>query len=374
MNKIWVILILAIVLRIFLSFSTYHPDIEALSNGGQIVAKGNILNLYDFSSDSLILNYPPLIYWFFGFFNLFFNGNLGLLKLPYLIFDILLGFLLYKMAEPKRALLIFAVWMFNPINLYSTYMMGQFDIIPTFFSVLSIYLAVKNKLAWAAFVLGVGIAFKLYPIFLVIPLILLGKNLGTRFKLAIFALLPYIVSVLPYLPSSSFRSLALLANQSSKSLYASIPVSGGESILLFPMLLIFFYLLFLNKSLDKINLWKIYLIPLLLFFIFTHYHPQWLIWVTPFLILELITNGFKNWTAQFLIFGSWFGSLFFFDPSLTTGLFAPLIPSLRSAPDIWTLLNLSVDYNFSRSVLQTIFVGASLYLIYDNIFSKDARS
>lgn len=370
MKKLWIILIAGILLRIFLSFATFHPDIAALSGSGQFITDGHLLSLYDYSSDALILNYPPLIYWFFGLFNFLFGGNISLLKLTYLFFDIFLGFLLIKLVDPKKAFLAFSLWMFNPVNLYASYMMGQFDIIPTFFTVLSFYFIVKKKLDWAALALGGGIAFKIYPIFLIIPLIILGKSFWTKARLAILAFLPYFISILPYLSSGSFRSNALFANQSSKSLYAVLPVSGGESIILFPVLLIFFYLLIWQKK-GETSLWKIYLIPLLLFFIFTHYHPQWLIWIIPFLILDLIFERFKNLLPVLLIFGSWIGSLWFFDSSLTIGIFAPLFPILKQMPDIWTLLNLNMDYNFSRSILQTVFASSAAYLIYQYFSKKE---
>ncbi|MEK7616934.1 MAG: hypothetical protein AAB414_02680 [Patescibacteria group bacterium] len=367
MKRFWVILIVGIGLRLFLSLSTLHPDLGALSLGGKFVSDGHILNLYEFSTDALVLNYPPLIYWFFGLLNLLFGNSLYLMKLSYLIFDLTLGLILTKLVNSQNKILTFSLWMFNPISLYATYMMGQFDIIPTFFSVLSIYLALKNKLTWAALVLGVGIAFKLYPVFLIIPLILLGKGLWTKAKLVVYTLLPYIASVLPYISSSNFRSNALFANQSSKSLYASIPVSGGESILLFPTFIVLFYFLILRQRVDKVSLWKLYLAPLLLFFIFTHFHPQWLIWVTPFLILDLVFDRLKNVLPILIIFISWILSLFFFDASLTTKMFAPLFPFLKLTPDIWTLLKFSVDYNFARSLLQSIFAGAAIYIIYKRL-------
>lgn len=363
MKNLWTVLILGVLLRIFLSFATFHPDIQALSDSGQFVASGHILNLYNYASSALDLNYPPLIYWFFGLFNLFFNGNIPLLKLSYLFFDLSLGFLLYKIVDPKKSVLVFTLWIFNPINLYATYMIGQFDIIPTFFTVASLYFALKKKLSWAALAMGAGIAFKLYPIFLIIPLVILAKNNLTKMKLVVIALLPYFVSILPYLSSASFRSHALFASQSSKSLYAAIPVSGGESIILFPASIIVLYLLIWQKR-DVASLWKIYVIPLLLFFIFTHYHPQWLIWITPFLIMDLVSQGTKNLLPILLILSSWFGTLFFFDSSLTVGLFAPLFPILKDTADIWTQLGINVDYNFSRSFLQTAFAGSVFYLIY----------
>lgn len=371
MKKLWIVLIAGIILRVFLSFATFHPDIAALAVGGQFITNGHFLDLYDYSSNTLVLNYPPLIYWFFGLFNFLFNGNVSLLKLSYLFFDIVLGFLLMKLVDPKKAILAFSLWMFNPINLYSSYMMGQFDIIPTFFTFLSFYFIVKKKLDWAALALGGGIAFKIYPIFLIIPLIILGKSFGTKAKLVILAFLPYFISILPYFSSSSFRSNALFASQSSKSLYATLPVSGGESILLFPASLLLFYLLIWNRKINELSYWKVYLIPLLLFFIFTHFHPQWLIWMTPFLILGLVFESFKNVLPVLLIFGSWIGSLWFFDSSLTVGIFAPLFPILKDTPDLWTLLDLNMDYNFSRSILQTVFASAAAYLIYQYFSKKE---
>ncbi len=377
MKRIWTILTIGILIRIFLASTTFHPDIRAFDLGGRLIASGNILNLYDYQATLSVDDpmrkltefiYPPAIYWFHGVFHFLLGSILGvslLVKLPYLLFDLLIGFLLLRwFASKKQALLAFTLWMFNPISLYATYMMGQFDIIPTFFIVLSIYLIAKNKLYLAALALGGGIAFKLYPIFLVVPLLILGKTYFEKFKLVILTILPYILSIAPYIGSVGFRSKAFIAGQADKSLYVSIPVSGGEAILLFPTFLILFYFFIWSKKIENLSFWKIYLIPLLLFFIFTHYHPQWLIWVTPFLIISLVSEGFKNILPITLILISWFGSLFFFDPSLTLGMFAPLFPFLRDLPSIWVLLYLNPDYNLSRSLIQTVFAASALYLIY----------
>lgn len=384
MKNLGVILIVGVILRIILSLTTFHSDMEVFELAGKLVASGNILNLYDFSSSSAVFNYPPAIYLFHGVFNFLFNNVLGLfhldqfnlnlllLKLPYLIFDLLIGLILIKLFDSiRQATLAFVLWMFNPISLYATYMMGQFDIIPTFFIILSIYLVIKNKLDYSALALGFGIAFKLFPVFLIIPLLTFSKNYRERLKLLILALAPYLLSTAPYLPSQAFRTTALFANQSSKSLYAGIAVSGGEAIILFPAFLLFFYL-FIWSCKIKFDIWKLYLIPLLLFFIFTHYHPQWLIWVTPFLILDLVMSGFKNVVSHALILLSWFGSLFFFDPSLTVGIFSPIIPTLRDAPSIWSVFKMNIDYNLFRSLLQAVFASASFFLIYQ-LFPKKSH-
>lgn len=375
MKKLWVFIIAGIMLRIFLSVSTYHSDMQVFDLGGSLIASGHILDLYDFSSSAAVFNYPPAIYLYHGFLKFLFGGISSplLLKLPYFIFDLVIGILLFKLSE--RKVLAFTLWMFNPVSLYATYMMGQFDIIPTAFIVLAIYFAVKEKLEWAALALGFGIAFKIFPIFLVVPLIIFGKNYLDKLKLLSLTMLPYFISILPYLASQSFRTTALFANQSSKSLYANIPVSGGESIILFPAFLILFYLFIWGKKefFSKIEIWKLYAVPLFLFFIFTHYHPQWLIWLTPFLILDLVNLRFKNPIPCLLIFFSWFASLFFFDPSLTLGMFAPLLPNLRNLPSIWTLSNINADYNIMRSLIQTVFAASSLYLVYQYFPVKGSK-
>lgn len=378
MKSIWIILIIGIALRVVLSLTTYHSDMQVFDLAGKLVAGDNILNLYDFSSSSAVFNYPPAIYLFHGFFfslfnilglsNIYqFNINLFLLKIPYLFFDLGIAFVIFKLFDsPRKSLIAFTLWMFNPVNLFATYMMGQFDVIPTFFIILSVYMAVKNRLQFAALALGFGVAFKISPVFLIIPLVILGKNYMERIKLIALSIMPYVVSIIPYISSSSFRANALFANQSSKSLYAAIPVSGGESILLFPAILLTFFL-YIWQTRRKIEIWKLYLIPLLLFFILTHYHPQWLIWVTPLLILSLMTSGFKTLIPILLIFASWLSSLFFFDPSLTIGIFT----FSQYSPDIWKLLHLNPDINVGRSIIQTILAGSAIYLIYEHLFKKE---
>lgn len=399
MKNIWIIFAVGIVIRLFLAFTSFHPDIQTFNLAGQVVASGHILDIYDYllslpEGDPVkhiaVFNYPPLIYYFFGIFNfvfakilglnainnfildnlsnygnLQFNLHLFLLKIPYLIFDLMLGWIFLQLfQERKEKTLALWLWMLNPVNLYATYMMGQFDIIPTFFTVLAIYLAVENKLSWAALALGFGIAFKIYPIFLLVPLILLGGGYRERIKLIMISLLPYIISILPYISSIGFRTNALFANQSSKSLYANIPISGGESLILFPLVLGFIYLLMLKEKMHKEGIWKNFLIILLLFYVLTHFHPQWLIWVTPFLIIELVNKKFADVTSVLIILFSWVVSLFFFDPSLTVGLFSPVWPFLKTLPGVWELMHMQPDYNISRSLIQTVLAASAMYLIY----------
>lgn len=408
--KLWLILAIAFVLRVLLSLATFHPDIRAFNLGGQLVSQGHIFSFYDYLSQcaqdnnlvktfgSDLFIYPPLIYLYHGIFNFIFtnlfgdkimngymieslksfydvsfNFHLLLLKFPYLIFDFLMAFVIYKLFdEQKQKNLALILWLFNPVNLYASYMMGQFDLIPVFFTVLTLYFVKKQKFPLGAVSLGLGAAFKVYPLLLLIPLMMLETKWVKRIKLGVIGVLPYLISILPYLPSPGFRSSALLAGLTQKTLFATIPVSGGESLMLFPLAIFLIYILFLYARNMPSMLWEKFFVLLSVFFVFTHFHPQWLVWLTPFLIIDLVTKKFKHVIPAILILGCFILSLFFFDKSLTVGIFAPLLPPLYEIGDLWKILHLNLDFNYMRSIIQTIFASsATFYIIY--YFPKISR-
>lgn len=407
-KKLWIIFIIAAVVRLLLSAISFHPDIQAFAMGNWVISQGHIGSFYDFLSTLKIPSnfqqyppdffiYPPAIYFYHSLFyflyspflssqeitNFIFNVTSGLghfqfnlelifLKIPYMIFDLPAAYFFSKLFDEKKSQnLGLLFWLFNPVSLYATYLMGQFDIIPTSIVIFSLFVLYRQKKIWgmgsrtlAAILLGLGAAFKIYPVFLLVALVSLSESWRERIKLLIYGFLAYLITVIPFLFSHGFRSSALLAGLTTKSLYAQIPISGGESILLFEGILLFFYLIFLSRRTLVENLWQRFFIILLVFFIFTHYHPQWFVWLSPFLVLDLIKSNFKNILAVFLSLFSFVSLLFFFDPSLTLGLFAPVSPGLHTVPTLWSLLHLNLDQNFSRSVLQTIFVGSAVYFLY----------
>lgn len=406
-NKLIVLIIIGLLLRILLALTTFHPDIRAFQFGGQLVAEGHIFDLYDyiatlpqeseivriFNTDLFI--YPPAIYWVHGIFNFIFSQVLGLkvineflienrnsflnpnfplhlflLKFPYLVFDLIAGVFLVKlMSTARQKILAATLWIFNPVNLYATYMMGQFDLVATTFTIVSLYYLAKRRIYMSSLFMGIGIAFKIYPLFLLIPLTLVARKWRQRILIGLIGLIPYTLSLIPYINSKGYKSSALVAGQTLKSLYAQIPVSGGESIYLFLFTLGFVYLYIYYFRLPS-RFWQQGLIVLLIFYIFTHFHPQWFIWVTPFLIIDLIRSNFKTTLPILLMVVSFVLSLFFFNSSQTIALFAPINPSLYESKTLWEILNIKVDINLARSLLQTVFASGASFLIYLHLSGK----
>lgn len=402
-NKIIWILVVGILLRLFLAFSTFHSDVQPFYFAGEVIAKGNVFNFYDYleklpAKDPVLkvyptnlFNYPPLVYFSLGpisylislpfsrelLHNFIFNlpsilGNAQLnflllvLKLPYLPFDLGVGLMLYKLFEkPKNKLLAFTLWIFNPVNLYATYMMGQFDVIPTFLAILALYVAIKKKKYFlSAFFLGLGASFKIFPFLFLVPLALTRDKWLDRIKIVGIGMLTYIATILPFINSLGFRGTALVAGQTTKSLYATLPLSGGEAIIFFPLFILFSYIVFYYAKSNLESLWKWFFIVILVFFIFTHTHPQWFLWLTPFLVIDLIKSRLKHWPLVLASLIVWVGQVSFFDPGLSIWLFAPIWPALYGSPGIWESLRIFKDINFARSILQTVFVSVAFYYIY----------
>jgi Gpi18-like mannosyltransferase len=97
-------------------------------------------------------------------------------KTPLVITDALVGIVLYKFIleitkDSKKAKVGFLIWFFNPFVFMVNAVHGAFDVIPTFFTLLSIILVYKEKYFWAGSLLMFGILSKLYPVFFV-PLLI----------------------------------------------------------------------------------------------------------------------------------------------------------------------------------------------------------
>lgn len=398
------IFILGLLIRFFLMATNFHPDLLAFHYAGLAFADRFVLNIYEYlhtlPEESTIRLYgtdfftwPPLTYFLLGFFtlilkplfnldfsrnltpeNLFLNPeifrHLFLLKVPYLLFDIFAAIILLKLfSKENEKRLVFFLWMFNPVTLYSSYMIGQFDIIPTFFVILAIFLAQKGKNALSLFSLGIGGALKVFPLLLVpFAAVILGRKASEKLSLFSFGLLPFFLTILPFMSSQAFRSVALFSTQSQKLLFAGINVSGADILYLF----IIFYLLLLFYTFrfgEFSNLWKFFLAVFLLFFSLTNYHPQWFLWITPLFIIWIAKSP-KEWFYPSSLFLLFVGIALLFEPSLSIGLFAPLSPSLGEVQGLSSFVSKFFPPSQASSILRSIFAAFSIWITLDLLLFK----
>lgn len=409
MGKVFWFITFAVLLRLLLMPFTYHSDIQTFDLAGYLIRSGVGLNFYDYlpnqKPDSPILktypsnlfNYPPMVYFFLGgvdnlttvvtpievrekflfdvksvFGDWRANLHLLFLKLIYIPFDIGVALILWKMSPKQWKIASLCLWLFNPVVIFGIYMMGQFDIIPAFLSLWAVYLVSHlrspRSIWWAALMLGIGASFKIYPLLLLPVLASLEIPWVKRIGIILLGIGAYVLSISAFLGSEGFRSTALVAGQTMKSLYAQIPLSGGESVMLYIAALVFGYLMFYFRPSKVTDLASRMMILLLIFFMFTHFHPQWFLWIVPFLVLDLVKTNFRSLLSQLVIYLSWFGSLWLFDSGMTIGMFSPIWPDLYNGPMLWQIIGLNIDINFARSLLASIFFGGCLSLMVINYY------
>jgi len=306
------LLLVAILIRLAIIPWFYHPDIKSQLFHTQYLAHG-VTNIYQFLDTNRhqlpytnIFVYLPFTYFFFGLINIaskpFYPHDLFVwlhdwsplqnnypnlpyyllvLKLPYLLSDILTGFLLFKIFKRPQ---ILWVWLLNPFSLYSIYVQGNFDIIPVMLVVLSYYFLQKQRLIFSFFILGIAIALKMFPIiFLPFFLAKLPKNIKIYFVSLLFSGLPLLLSCLPFLSTSSFISSFVGSGLTQKILelkYFSIPI--------FPLVFLAIFLFYLRHSQTKLELCLLAL--MFSFFALVKFHPQWLIWFLPLSLPAVLKN------------------------------------------------------------------------------------
>ena len=314
------ILLIALLIRLLLIPFFYHPDIKSQNFHFQFLSLGHF-NIYQHISDNKLslpyrdtFNYLPLTYFTFGTiqavlkpimppdFTLWINDwgigqnnypNLPyillILKIPYLILDVFLALILLKISGSK---LLFYFWLFNPISFYFIYILQNFDIVPVFLTVLSFYfLKSKPRLSFCVF--GIAIALKLYPI-LFLPFFLLSQNRNIKniIKYAFITFIPVIVSILPFMFSTAFWQSFLGSGLTQKILELKL-----LNISVFPIIYIIILLLaFFSK---KFLLTRYIFFLFLLFISTVNFHPQWLLWFYPFILLS--KNIFKPSLLIFII-------------------------------------------------------------------------
>jgi len=404
------ILLIGLAIRLLLLPTTFHPDLLGHLFSGSFFSQFNIFNVYDHLASlpvdhPLVVNfgvqdifiYPPLAYFTFGFFQKLLSPLINwdfvsqlmqgvsvyqpqlpwllfVTKLPYLFIDVFLGWTLTRLfSDLKKKKLIFTLWMFNPVTLYATAGMGVFDIIPTLLTVLAAVYLKEDRPYLSALMLGFGAAFKSYPLFL-LPLVILATkgDFWTRVKLGLVGLAPYLLGFLPFWQSAAFRHM-VFSPKSQKMLFMSLPVSGAEGIFPFIWATVLVYLLAAKRQDLRQHYYHYFLAFFLILFSVTHYHPQWFLWLSPFLLIELVDTKLSHLWHLLALFACYLFIVFTFEPSLNFGLFGVFLPSLRGTVGLTDFLATKFDINLLKSLVRSLFAALATHLGLVTLFSPTTK-
>lgn len=363
------IFLIAILIRILVIPFFYHPDIKSQLFHMQFLSHG-ITNIYDFVDKNKshlpytnIYVYLPFTYYFFGSVDFILsplyphdlytwlndwgvNQNsypnlmffMLVLKIPYLIFDLLIGFILYKIYKNEKLLYF---WLFNPVSIYLIYVLGNFDVIPSFLTLLALYFIKNHKQLLSYLTIGLAISLKMYPI-MFLPFLFFydTKNIFKNIKYAIFALVPLVISIISFIYQQSFYDSFIGSGLTQKIL--EFKLSG---VPLFP---IFFIIILINYYLSK-NKYRFEIAILQTFFIFiglVNFHPQWIMWFLPFFSVLFVEGKIKTKIFFSLFFFLIFIYIFLFDDNfLFWGHLVAIDPSFASLNSPYQIIKLKTSLN-----------------------------
>jgi hypothetical protein len=343
------------------------------------------------------MDYPPLAYFSIGFFQFLFrplmpdfgyaldSGNplwgesphfyryLFLLKFPYLIFDFGIAFLLLRLVKNReKRLAAFKLWMLNPLIIFACYLHGQFDIMPTFLVVLSLYYVWREKLTASFILLGIGASLKQFPFLFLIPaLILLGRTKLQKFAFLLGAVVPYLLLTSPYWKVSGFRQILTTGGGYDERVLGLYVGIGSHRVYIFVIgyviILAFIYFhSFIRDSKDALG--KLLLAELVIclwFYATVFFHPQWVVWMMPMLTLFVVGQRKLTTLYWLLIICVFVYTAVEWGGLLTTWLFSPIdrvfFHSLISLGEIISYFYPSRKFLF---IFHSIFIGISFWLMY----------
>lgn len=391
------IFVLAAFTYLFLAPFTYHPDIKTIFYQSQFLSQG-IFNIYSFfaaNPEKAFLGpfvYPPLAFFTFGllfipvkmiagsgFVDWLGMGNdavgvthifqyLFVLKLPVIIAHFITAFVMMKFIDgEKKQKIALSLWFFNPISLYTVGFMGQIDSFAVLLTVLALLLA-KKKSIYATVLLGLGAAFKTYPL-LVLPFLAIYSGKTWSKKLLSFALGfgTYLLFILPFITTPAFYSSTFVSGLSQRLFELKLYLGFGENILIVPALLIILFLFAVSKRIENINqLSNFFLAVFFVTVTSVHFHPQWALWFLPFLIISFIYNAKDSsvWIALTLLFLGWLGNILLFDDKfLSWGILSPIDPGILFLPTLSELLHRFFDPLLLQSIFHTIMLASGVYLV-----------
>ena len=283
------IVLLALIVRLICLFvfrNINNYDLQSYQQVGELTL--NKINIYP---DIANLHHPYLPFFLYlEAFALYFKkisvSPIIILKLINIIFDLGNLYLVYQLS--KKNLKTAFLYALNPVTILITTLHGQFDTLPIFFLLLSLYLIKVKKEVFSILSFSSAVMIKTWPLLFIISLY---KKLTNKKSILFVLVFPFIsVSVYSILFRSSLISIAktIAGYQGLWGIWGVWGLLGKwrlrwQKLSTLIFLVCFFVYSYFNKNR---NIVKEILNLLLFFFIFTpNFSIQYFAWIIPFLII-----------------------------------------------------------------------------------------
>lgn len=355
---------LAVILRVLLAAFLYHTDLKGIYNASTLISKyGWVEGYKEGIRENTPLPYPPPVYFIFSNYQkigrFLFTRNfrswiegsdlkvgnykgifrdLIFMKLPLILIDLFVAWLLLKMVALDKRRLVTFIWLFNPFSLYAIYGISNFDIMPTALVLASAFYFRRSKTI-SYVLLGVGAGFKVFPI-LLIPFWLVLDDRQWLKKLRDLVIFggSFAFCLLPIIRSGEVLSSVFFSNLTGGITRASLDIGNHETV---PIYLVFYSLLLITAAFGYLKKVPIAVVPVAVFgslLGLSNFHPQWMLWLMPFLLL-LVVGDWLRWQLVLFLMFAFLGVVSLVDDIyMTFGILSPINGAFTSLPSVRQLV------------------------------------
>ncbi len=314
------------------------------------------------------------------------NRVLFFFKLPYLLFEVGYWWIMWEILKPKGNKIKKQAAVFlslNPIIIYSIYMFGRYESYNLFLSAIAIYslFLYETTTKHKKYILFSSLALSLLLIFrfsylLIIPALIISFGIVSSGAVLAAATTTTGFLILKAIPFVANESQALVPDAAGLSsgihqnyVYQSFINLGGHSLYLFIFIfaLIFFWWLEKQSKLLKKPVYKNFAllssIIFLAFFATTYFHPQYITWAMPFLLINIVNDkkGFL-WKSFWWSIPFYFIYLLNWNIATTFGLAAPISEVFKAIePENFIFV---LDKQKWVNIARTFLTAAYLYWVY----------
>ncbi len=305
--------LIAICILVGCYFSFQHADLAITAGQSFAILNGHILDFYSWNHTSdTIAGYPIITYLLFAIWNIpvrlmgFGTGFADDFPVYILMWFKLLPTLFYLacakvmkniglllgMGENKAKWLGFS-FIIMPLGVFSQFIFGQYDSFTLLFVLVGYYYFLKDDFKKFVLFFAIAMPFKAFSFLLFVPLLLMREKRIGRILLSLMA------CVIPYAACLLFSSMGMQAGNTDVTefsvmnyiFFAKIDMvywSVELVVLMIAAICGFAYFHEIDlENRETVALWSVYFCCLVLLaqFGFSIWNPQWLLIMTPFLLL-----------------------------------------------------------------------------------------
>lgn len=294
-----------------------------------------------------------------------------LLKLPYVVTDLVCAWMIGKLVAPARRFAALAFWLLNPLVIFATAIYGRHDVMAialVLWALLVLRKVTDTRRLVALVLFGLATVTRFFPIVLIPFLLLAYRRTPRQLAVAVALLLGLagLVEVAGIVATGQSPTLSILDTYVHFQYWfdAAIYLRFDDFIFLFPLAYTLGVLWAGERGIAPDEFPVVSAIVFLLLFGLTFFHPHYSIWLVPFLALtisaspRLVVYHAIQVVCLLVYFAQW-GSW------TTWDLWQPLLGDrAASLPDPYEAIAGQIDPKLFFGAFRSVLTAVSLWIAW----------